>query len=88
MCHPGYVVFGQRSNWIHRVLAVCFLVPKETKCNLKPGWAGWIAGWMNPSPTSLKIHTHTHTHSALKLLYITVLHTAAIKSPIGLEAGR
>ena len=53
---PVYVVLG---NWIHRVLVVCFLVPKETKCNLKPGWAGWISGCTYPSPI---YSTHTHTH--------------------------
>lgn len=59
----------QRSNWIFRVLVVCFLVPKETKCNLKPGWAGWIAGWMYPSPTSLTRTVHSTTYGSHKVSY-------------------
>jgi len=57
---------GRRGNWILCVLVVCFLVPKETKCNLKPGWAGWVVGWLYPSPISPNTHhtwTHTHTHT-------------------------
>lgn len=74
---------GRTSNWILGVLVVCFLVPKETKCNLKPGWAGWITGFMYPSPMSLK---NKHMHGAhITLHYITVLHSAVVKSLIALQ---
>lgn len=71
------MLFEWCSNWIYRVLVVCFLVPKETECNPKPGWAGWIS----PSPNSVR---HTD-HSVLKL-HDTLPHTAAIKSSVGSQA--
>lgn len=63
MWRPANVGFGQCSNWILWVLVVCFLVPKETKCNLKPERADWITGCTYPSLFSLKKQTHAEcTH--------------------------